>query len=381
MQNACRIDVVEIMTFKSGKFMLSSRCDLAEIMPLVTEASVLYRTVSDLPVLPKMTSWLDENLMRQSIHGTVAIEGNPLDEAQVGKILSGPERSDKSSRSEIEILNLKSAYKLLDKIKDNDGPVILTQHYIKEVHRIITEGIEYNMNGPGQYRNHRVEVGDLAHGGIHVPPKILTDIQTIMARFEEWINSKEILELHTFSRAALAHYYLGVIHPFGDGNGRTARYIEATILAHSGYKYIPKMLSNYYYKNVDEYYSVYRLAEKDNSIDITPFIRFVLNAIISSIDEIRSGIVFHIRLLVLTDYIKFLREEKNVTQRQSDLMQLLINGPGMVSSQELHSTHPFRILYRKVSHDTAKRDLKRLAGLNLLIKDGGAYKINWHVLG
>ncbi len=379
MQNACGIDAVEIVTFKSGKFILSSRCDFAEIMPLVVEARVLYRTVSDLPILPNWAASLDEDLLRRSIHGTAAIEGNPMNYAEVGKILADQGPSTSSSRPEMEILNLKKAYGLLDKVKHSEEPLILTQDYIKKIHRTITQGIEYNMNGPGQYRNHRVEVGDLVHGGKHVPPKVLPDIQTVMARFEEWINSKEILDLDTFVRAAITHYYLGVIHPFGDGNGRTARFIEAAILTSAGYKYLPRMLSNYYYKTVDEYYSVYIQSEKGKTGNITPFIRFVLNGVISSITEIKDGIVSSIRTLVLSDLIRSLRDRKRITQRQSDLMQILMDEPRTVTSKELYSAHPFRILYRKVSLDTAKRDLKRLTERGLLIMEDGAYKLNWRV--
>ena len=340
------------------------------------------RSLSDLPILPAWASSLDEELLRRSIHGTAAIEGNPLDEAEVGKILAGRESSASFNRPEMEILNLKKAYELLDRAESNKGPLILTQNYIQEVHRTITEGIEYNINGPGQYRNHRVEVGNLLHGGKHVPPKVLPDIQTVMARFEEWINSKEILDLDTFVRAAIIHYYLGVIHPFGDGNGRTARFIEAAVLTSAGYKYLPKMLSNYYYKNVDEYYSVYRQSEKDKTGNITPFIRFVLNGVISSINDIKNSIEWNIRDLVLRDYIKFRRDTRLITQRQSDLMHILLDKPGaVITSKELFSAHPFRILYRKVSQDTAKRDLKRLTGLNLLLREDGSYKLNRHVLG
>src|SRR5208337_1220575 len=188
-------------------------------------------------------------------------------------------------------------------------------------------------------------------------------------------NSKEMLKLHPFLRAAVTHYYLGAIHPFGDGNGRTARFIEAAELTFAGYKYLPKMLSNYYYKNVDEYYIVYRQAEKDQTGNITPFMRFVLNGVISSINEIKEGIVFYIRDLALQDYIKFLRKKNHITQRQSDLMQILMDGPRRVSRKQLHSDHPFRILYRKVSEDTAKRDLKRLTEWKLLTKEDDFYMV------
>ena len=78
-----------------------------------------------------------------------------------------------------------------------------------------------------------------------------------MAKYIEWLNSDEILQLNPFIRAALAHYHFSLIHPFWDGNGRTARLIETAILEGANIKYVPKMLANIYYKNVDEYYISY----------------------------------------------------------------------------------------------------------------------------
>jgi Fic family protein len=95
---------------------------------------------------------------------------------------------------------------------------------------------------PGQYRNHIVKVGNADHGNVYTPPKCLADIENLMREFLEWINSDSITSLNPILRAGLAHYNMGLIHPFGDGNGRTARLIEALLMKSSGIRYVPIML-------------------------------------------------------------------------------------------------------------------------------------------
>ena len=86
MQNFCKIDPIEIMTLKSGKFVLSANCDFQQVLPKIVEAQVLYMTVNDLPILPELASQMDRDLIRRSIHGTAAIEGNPLDIDEVDEL-------------------------------------------------------------------------------------------------------------------------------------------------------------------------------------------------------------------------------------------------------------------------------------------------------
>jgi len=120
---------------------------------------------------------------------------------------------------------------------------------------------------------------------IYTPPKCLADIENLMKEFIEWINSNEVIGLDRFIRASLAHYHLGLIHPFGNGNGRTIRIIEAVFLRTSGIKYVPTMLSNYYYKKVDDYYTAFSQARNNTNNDITVFIKFMLEGVIESLSK------------------------------------------------------------------------------------------------
>jgi Fic family protein len=373
----------KVTTFKSGYFSFSRKYSVRELQPLRIEARVLYETVKDLPILPVLATDLEQDLIRRSIFGTAALEGNPLTEERVAEIIINSEIIQPEARAEIEIKNLKNTYDLLKTIDTFEAPPMIDEDLIKTVHKTITLGIEDNQNNPGQYRNHLVRVGDIQHGGVYTPPKILKDIEMLMSGFIEWINSEEILSLDKEIRAALAHYYLGLIHPFGDGNGRTARFIEALILRLSGLKYVPVMLSNYYYRNLDEYFWVFSKSIKSNSNDVTPFLKFVLAGFVESLKEIKERIVFYIRKFSLRDFYASLKENKTITQRQHDLLIVLLeNNFPAFKLNDLYNLTTLNILYRQVSERTARRDLDKLKKMGLVKPtEDNKYITNMEVLG
>lgn len=372
----------KILTFKSGQFIFSSDYSKEKLFELQLESSILFKTVRDLPVLPKIASQLQEDLIKRSIFSTAAIEGNPLSEERVSEIIDGKENIQNTEKSTMEIKNLTTVYDLIRVLdKKTDIPYI-SEDLIKKLHLFITDKIEYDGNKPGNYRNHLVKVGNTEHGGIFTPPKIMKDIQKLMIEFVEWINSKEICELNPIVRAALAHYHLALIHPFGDGNGRTARILEAYLLRLSDIKYVPTMLSNFYYKKMDDYYWAFSKSIKDENHSITPFLEFVLVGVVESLNEIKERITYHIRVLALKDYYHFLRQDKKLTQRQYDLLMNMLEKPfPIITLKELYQKAPFDILYRKVSSSSARRDLKKLIEHNIFsINEKGEYFINYRAL-
>ncbi|UWX57500.1 Fic family protein [Chlorobaculum sp. MV4-Y] len=249
----------EVMTFKSGKFIFCDQYDKPRIEKLLVVASTLNDAISDLPILPKWSSQIDPELLYSSVAGTAAIEGNSLNAEEVRELDEGkiPDAGH-TAKDRLEITNLIGAYRRLDEQKANFATSrLLTEEHIRDLHRQITSGLPYEDNIPGTYRNGMVKVGDKAHGGIYTPPKIIEDVEMLMREFIDWIDSDDLLSENVFVRAALAHYHFSLIHPFWDGNGRTARLIEAMLLQAAGIRYVPKMLSNYYYRHVDDYYRAF----------------------------------------------------------------------------------------------------------------------------
>jgi Fic family protein len=178
-----------------------------------------------------------------------------------------------------------------------------------------------------------------------------------MKEFIQWINSDEIVQLNPFVRASLAHYHFSLIHPFWDGNGRIARLIEAMALQSKGIAHVPRALSNYYYRNVDDYYIAFSKSIGLKT-DVTPFVEFAAKAAVSSLSAIKDTIVGFIRKFSLRDFIAFGKKDGGLTQRQHDLLCLLLDNPA-----------PFSLLYGSVSTQTARRDLKKLSEMNLILQD------------
>ncbi|NTW55365.1 MAG: Fic family protein [Chlorobaculum sp.] len=373
----------EIMTFKAGKFVFCDQYDRPRIEKLLVEASILNSAISDLPILPKWSSQIDPDILYSSVAGTAAIEGNALNAEEVRELDEGkiPDAGH-TAKDRLEITNLIDAYRLIDQqttkpSKTNAlavalflNPNILTESHIRTLHRQITNGLPYEDNIPGTYRNGMVKVGDKAHGGIYTPPKIIEDVEMLMREFIDWIDNDELVNEHVFVRAALAHYHFSLIHPFWDGNGRVARLIEASLLQSAGIRYVPKMLSNYYYRHVDDYYRAFSDTIRADK-DVTPFLEFNLRGVIESLQTMKTRIAILIRMLVMREHVHVLGSNKAISKRQNDLLTLLLDDSSgkPFTLHELQQAMPYAMLYRKVSEMTARRDLKNLLGLKLLSVD------------
>ncbi len=373
--------VKKVMTFKSGKFAFSHNYAESEIEPLEIEFRLIYDALKELPILPKQAHEFEIELTRRSIFSTAAIEGNPLKEREVSEIIDFISEEDLFEIKKREIHNLKQAY---DKIAciNTESNFTLSESFIKEIHKTVTNKLNYDSCTPGSYRNHVVKVGDKQHGGIDTPPKCLKDIQNLMAEYIQWFNSDSINNISPIIRSAIAHYYLALIHPFADGNGRTARLIEAVILMDSGIKYLPIMLSNYYYKEIDEYFTSISLSRKSKTNDITPFVKFVLKGAIYSLNEVKKYITSYIRMSALQNYFAELLKNKVITKRQVELLNLLLESPinKTVTINGVQRELPFRTLYAKVSDRTARRDLMKLYDLKLLKSTETGYRLDRHIL-
>lgn len=370
--------VTKVMTFKAGKMALSHAYRKEAIQDSSVRFESLYGVLSAMPILPNLADQLDRDLIRRSIFGTAAIEGNPLSEERVGEILAEPS-TVRIERADQEIDNLGQAYARFAALPADKSraPLRVSEDLIREINKIVTAHIEVEHHAPGVYRNIPVEVGDSAHGGKYKPPKALDDIRMLMADFVEWINSAAVLAEGPLVRAFLAHYHLGLIHPFVDGNGRTARLLEAAILTQSGFRFVPQTLSNFYYTNINDYYVAFAETEKAKENDVTPFLAFCFKMLIFSIEYIQKRIHWHIRILVLRDFYEFSVKDHVITKRQNDLLQLLLRKiEPTFTLRDLHADPVFAPLYRKVSERTARRDLERLEKRQFLLCTDGKYILN-----
>lgn len=372
--------VQKVMTYKSGNFLFSRKYDADSLRDSLLEARVLQEAV-DLPILPSLAAELEEEVIAKAVFATAAIEGNPLTEEEVSLIEADSDLVKQQGNAQKEIANLKKMYSRLKTIDSDGKGIAVDEKLIRSIHRVITKDIDHPYDEPGAYRNHKVQVGNKKHGGVYTPPKALVDIQNLMRHFCDWINSGEMQAQNTIIRAALAHYHLGIIHPFADGNGRTARFLEACILHTGGLKYVSVMLVNYYYKHVDDYYWAFSRSLRNKDGDVTPFLQCVLAGYVEALRYLRLKIAGYLRIFAIRDYLNFCKKEKNITIRQYDLLSLLLDNLSAFSLNDLFEKTPYKFLYRDVNERTARRDIQRLLKEGFLIEAGDKkYALNTRML-
>lgn len=218
----------------------------------------------------KMPSLRRNNRIR-SIHSSLAIEANSLSIEQVkdvldGKIVIGPQK---------EIQEVKNAYNAYEMINDVDPYSI---NDLKKIHGVMTYLIE---NESGEFRkgNEGVFDGDKC---IHIcpPPE---QVNELMNQLFNWMKKCKN-KLHPLILSSVFHYEFVFIHPFKDGNGRTARLWHNVILSEwkEIFEYLP--LESQLKKYQDGYYKA--ISDCNLKGDSTIFIEFMLRMIDEVLDEV-----------------------------------------------------------------------------------------------
>jgi fido (protein-threonine AMPylation protein) len=169
---------------------------------------------------------LREYFRTQHIYHSAGIEGNRLTLQETMLVLKeGITISEKSIQDTVEVKNLGIAFDFFYELAQQNIPI--TENYLKQIHQLVVGNDPY-LNA-GNYRN----VGVIITGSAHTPPEPF-EIQFKMQELMDWLNDNYEQE-NPIILAAVVHHELAKIHPFSDGNGRTARLLLNLILMKKGY--------------------------------------------------------------------------------------------------------------------------------------------------
>ena len=261
-----------------------------------------YKDLNKMPVLRR-------NNRIKSIHSSLAIEANSLSINQVkdiidGKVVIGP-------KNEIqEVQNAYNAYLKMNEV----NPFSIKD--LKKIHGILTYLI---LEDSGNFRNGGEGVFDENGNCIFVcPPPEQVDI--LMNQLFNWMKTKKD-EIHPLILSSIFHYEFVFIHPFKDGNGRTARLWQNVILSNWEplFEYIP--IESEIKKYQEEYYKV--IQKCNTKGDYNEFIEFMLKMI----DEVLDGIIIGVNKQInhISTYVRKILEvmEPGVNYTTSELMKLL----------------------------------------------------------
>ena len=353
--------------------------DRAAIANLLIEAKTAAGVLNRLPYLPRWIEQALEEQLRLEAVGTTRIEGAEFTERERDEALAADAGARAGlTHSQRQLRAANATYRWLREQPSN-RPV--TTGLVLDIHRRIVTGCDDDHCEPGALRRagSNVTFGSPVCRGAEGGPELADAFGALcQAIAGEFRGHDRIIQ------AMAAHYHIGAMHPFDDGNGRTARALEAFMLGRAGVNdMVMVSLSNYYYEHQREYLAAL-YDSRVSGHDLTPFLAFALPAITERCNELADQIVTHSKRLLYRDFAQSLfgrlrsSRRRALAERQLRLMEVLL-GADSVSVDDLIDQTSMHYASLKFPVRGFVRDLVGLVSLSAVSYDDGnvAVDLDW----
>lgn len=338
---------------------------------LLGDAQAKCQYLAGVPLLPAVAQRLYRVFLAKGVLGTTAIEGNTLTEEEVLRRLDGQLQLPPSKEYlGQEVDNIIEACNIIARRILDSREAALSLEQLAEFNRLALKNLPLAEEVvPGQIRSHSVVVG--AYRG--APAE---DCEYLTRKLCEWLAtgfSPSVSYPIGFGilRAIIAHLYLAWIHPFADGNGRTARLAEFEILLSLG---VPAtavhLLSNHYNQTRSEYYRHLDITHKSGG-DLFPFLLYALQGFVDGLADQIATIreqQLHVHWI---NYIhdRFRDKDSPADIRRRRLALDLSRRGEPVPLAEIRQVSPrMAQAYATKGDKTLSRDINKLVALGLVEK-------------
>ena len=212
---------------------------------------------------------LQEKFEIEMTYNSNAIEGNSLTLKETYLVINeGITIKGKPLKDHLEAKDHHEALEMVYELIDQKSQPTLSQHLIRSLHQLIVKKTDEEI--AGKYRTTNVFIA----GADHIPPDAL-QVPIEMKKLLAWYSKKQKI-MHPIELSAIFHHKLVQIHPFIDGNGRTARLVMNILLLRAGYP-LAVILKN----DRKKYYRSLQLADKG---DLSLLVSFIAQAVERSLD-------------------------------------------------------------------------------------------------
>ncbi len=282
--------------------------------------------IASLKAIPYQKNWADKLQavqLKREVAGTSRIEGADFTERELNAALSETQEQ-LLTRSQRQAAAAVKTYRWIAKLKD-DIPV--NSDLILEIHRLIITDADDDHCPPGIIRRRRenVSFGTPRHRGAEGGSECSKVFNSFCTAIQKEFSSHDPL-----IQALAVHYHIASMHPFLDGNGRTARAVEAFFLQKTGLKNTLFIaMSNYYYEEKNNYLKVLSQV-KQEGCNLTSFIKFGLSGIalqcsrlFEEIKENVSKVLYRNMMLNLFSRLKTNRK-RVIADRQIQILNVLL---------------------------------------------------------
>ena len=302
------------------------------------------------PLIPNWEVSLRKAAFLSSAHSSTAIEGNPLTYEDVTALAEGRELMVRIKDRQ-EVLNY---FEALDKIPDFALKSPFTIEDPLEIHKMITKDTLENHNDEGIFRNRQVVVGNPITREIIFRPPDTDNVPDLIDNFLSWFNSPETEKLNPVIVSGITHYELVRIHPFIDGNGRSARIMAMIVLYKRGYD-IKRFFSldDYYNQDRDKYYEALKTVNPD-LLDLTQWLEYFTTGVLTSIKFVKD------KVLGLSKDVKFLKKKGQIplNDRQMKIVEKIIEN-SKITNKDVQNMF-------NLSHSSAYDELKKMMDIEVI---------------
>ncbi|MGW0943656.1 Fic family protein [Streptomyces sp. NPDC002623] len=340
---------------------------------LLGEAVSKLEHIAGVPLQPDVAAELNYVYLTKGAHATTQIEGNTLSEDQVRRRVDHDLKLPPSQEYlGQEVDNVLAGYnRIVDEVAENT-PLDLTLERICEFNRIVLADLPVDGDSkPGEIRSSSVLVGSVYRGA---PAE---DCPYLIERMCAWLE-----ELRTTDgplrqpvavlSAIMAHLYIAWIHPFEDGNGRTARLIEYQMTVRAGAPTVAAhVLADHYNKTRADYYRQLRRTSRE-PYDVTGFVKYALQGLVDGLRQQISDIQGQQMDVTWRNFVHEAFHDKSTPAcaRQRRLLLSLPVGQWTSRADLRGLTPALAEAYAGREDKTVSRDINALKGMGLIIASG-----------
>lgn len=351
------------------------------LLTYITRIESAKAIIDTSPLVPSWEAKFRDEAVSRIVHFGTKIEGNDLTREQADQVSSLDAVQDAqlaSQRTGIiarerdiqEVLNYRQVVAWIDSQQIAPVPNVLSESTLRTLHRLTMQKL-IEPKYVGEYRDKQVIVRSAADGQVAFRPPVSVEVPFLIGDFFEWLNSDSSAGIHAIFKAAITHYQLVYIHPFIEGNGRTARAMAALVLYTTGYDFKRFFsIEQYFDSDVNQYYQALLSVQQSPTIDMTYWLEYFCYGLALEIEKIRAQVQRLSKDLKLKNQ---LGQQVALTERQLILLELLQN-QGEITSQDAQSVLP------NISVDTILRDVKDLIEKKVIEKRGVTKGVSYRLI-
>ena len=350
--------------------------DARALVAVLTDAKAGVLSLTTMPIQRGWVEELQAIQLKREVAGTSRIEGADFTENELEEALrETPEQL--LTRSQRQAHAAVRTYRWIASLAD-DRPI--SADLIRKIHAFIVTGADDDHCPPGILRgkDQNVVFGRPRHRGVEGGAECERAFTSLMKAVQQEFPQHDLL-----IQALALHYHFAALHPFLDGNGRTARAVEALMLQRAGLRdSLFIAMSNYYYDEKEAYLATLKEV-RERGHDLTPFLHFGLKGIAQQCQrlfrEIRRNVSKALYRNVMHDLFKRLESDRKrvLAKRQLKILEVLLERDSLELEQLVNAVdrHYFQL---KNPMKALIRDVNQLISLRAITAEKsevGKYRI------